>query len=185
MWSPSLIVVAFLIVGCSSQESSAQSHSPPRVGSSGEAPIPDAKPEGVRLGPIVLDGRDLLGDLGLRVEIYHPSPADVGMWLCYDENDDGVDDVRIPIELHLGKRRGWDEPEPYACPQELDGDFYFGGSEEDGSLLAPLRDLMGGGAFSLVVVDSLAADTGVVRTWSLHRRSSRNANTEGREVGQS
>ena len=165
------IVAASLVVGCANGDATPPSTSSISSGARWDISgvIPDAQPEGVRLGPVLLDQMESFEDVGLRVDIRHGSPADVEMWLCYDEDNDGADDVLVPIELHMGRRGGWDEPEPYACPQELDGEFYWGGVAS--SLLDELRGHESGGAFTLVVSDSLAGDVGVVRSWSMQHYS--------------
>jgi len=171
MWTMSVIVAsAALMLSCSNGEKSATSlraeggciaHDVPAL-------IPDATPDGVRLGPIAAPARaGYLGNVGLYLEINHPNPVDIGVWLCYDADNDGVEETRAEVEFYRGKRNGWDEPEPNACPVELSGHYYFGGNTDNASPFAVFRGLDAGGSFFLAVVDSLAADVGFIHGWTV------------------
>jgi len=166
-----IVATSALMLGCSNEERSPGNLLVESTRSSWDAPysVPDNTPEGIRLGAILIEGDGPLGDVGLRVEISHRNTADIGIWLCYDIDNDGSDDVRVPVEIHRGKKYGWDEQELHACPQQLNGNYYFSRSPTEGSPFAALRGIAAGGTFSLIVADSLATETGVVHGWSLHQ----------------
>jgi hypothetical protein len=173
MGNMNLIAVgAALVLGCSSGESVDTGH---RIQTAPAAcdvsvVIPDDTPEGIRLGPVAaLDGAKELGNIGLYLEITHPNAADVGVWLCYDENNDGVEEARAEVAFYRAKREGWAEREPSACPQGLSGRYYFGGDGSETSPFAVFRGLNAGGSFFLSVVDSLPAEMGIVHAWSIHQ----------------
>jgi subtilisin-like proprotein convertase family protein len=165
-----MLTGALLTLGCSNGEKFAtypQAESW-QVTWNAPAEIPDADTAGIRLGPLAVpESVGQLGDLGLYLEITHPNAADIRVWLCYDADNDGIEDIRVEAEFYRGKKTGWDQREPFACPQELSGHYYFGGGSAGDSPFAAFRGWNAGGSFYLTVVDSLPQETGIIQGWSV------------------
>jgi len=187
-----LAASAALMVGCSALAPDAPpiGGSPDRMSECGYerfsfdacTVIPDDDPAGLTIGPIhVPDDGSPLDGVVLRLDIAHVSPADLQLSIRYDSDDDGKPDAGAPLELHRARGNGWAAGEPHACPSRLDGTYYFEDDSPCGEgdvSLSAFDGMRPGGAFYLVVADTLADDTGVVRGWSVYMRR-----PEGRSAG--
>jgi hypothetical protein len=139
--------------------------------------IPDGDPAGVALGPIRIpkDGGAVEGVI-VSVSITHPSTGDLALRLGYDANGDGHPEAVATLEPHLARPGGWAVREPYACPREMRGVYYYrdepAGEYDDrgGASFSVFNGFPRGGSFTLTAVDSLAADEGVVLGWTVFLR---------------
>ncbi len=141
------------------------------------AAIPDARPGGIKIGPLRIPGSDGLDleEVILQVDIVHPCPGDVELWLLYDSDNDGAENARVPLELHRARTDRCATRDPFACPCRLDGIYYFREDRAhtlpDEISLALLDALPRGGLFYLGVADTLAKDLGEVRGWAVYVRA--------------
>lgn len=138
--------------------------------------IPDGDRAGVTIGPLAVrrDG-SAIEDVVLELDITHPCPSDVSLWLAYDEDNDGVSEVQTPIDLYLMRPRNRDASPGWACPVRLGGKYFVRHEPETEQLpdwepgsLAVFRGLDKGGSFWLRVVDSAAGDRGTVAGCTVH-----------------
>lgn len=130
--------------------------------------IPDADRRGIRIGPVATndEGTDL-SRLVLCLDIRHPAMGDLDVRLGYDADDDGNPEVSIPVEFFRSRTDPYAR-ELHACPASLDGAYFFRDSaDEDEQVFAAFRLLPRGHAFYLMVADTLAEDTGMVRGWAI------------------
>lgn len=130
--------------------------------------IPDANPRGIWLGPIFSSGDE--GDLSrvvLRLDIRHASTGDLAVRLAYDGDGDGVPDVSAPIEFFRARTDPGGR-EFHACPQSLDGIYFFRDSMDEAErAFTPFRSLPAGHAFFLSVADTLAQEAGTLVGWAI------------------
>lgn len=134
----------------------------------GQTAIPDGDARGLTLGPIAGGNRDeALIAVGLMVDLSHPRAAEVALHLCYDQDDDGWIDAEASVEFFRARRAGWSGAVANACPQSLDGAYYFRAAEPDDDPLQVFRGLRAGGRFYLSVADTLPMDIGTLRQWSV------------------
>ena len=131
--------------------------------------IPDGDRQGTLIGPVFTKDDGLnLGPVALRLDIRHPAVGDLDLWLAYDADGDGNPETRAPIEF-FRMRSDIRAEQLYACPQSLDGTYFFrDDAGEREALFAPFNVLRRGHAFYLAVVDSLAEDTGSVLGWAIY-----------------
>jgi hypothetical protein len=130
--------------------------------------IPDGDRRGILIGPIVPndDGTDL-SRVVLRLDIRHPATGDLDVRLAYDADEDGRPEFSVPIEFFRSRSDPMGR-ELHACPQPLDGTYYFRDSaDEQGQVFAAFQSLLSGHAFYLAVADTLAEDTGRVLCWAI------------------
>ncbi len=132
--------------------------------------IPDGDRRGIRMGPVVAsDGTDLSRVI-LRLNLRHPATGDLDVRLAYDADDDGRPEVTVPIEFFRSRSDSWAR-ELHACPQSLDGTYFFQDStEEQEQVFTAFQLLPPGHAFYLAVADTLAEDTGEVLSWAIHAK---------------
>lgn len=176
-----ITAVAVLLMGCSFEglsgvSSDGSGFAEPELRAAGfevaayrsSTTIPDGNPEGLILGP-VSDGnaRGVLSAVCLMVDLHHPNTADVALRLCYDQDNDGLFEVEADVEFFRASRDGWAGAPTNACPQSLDGAYYFRAVELGDDPLDLFRGLPGGGSFHLVVADTLSKDVGILRHWSV------------------
>jgi hypothetical protein len=143
--------------------------------------IPDAKDEGVTIGPINLpDDGQTIRNVILGLDVYHPHTEDLQLELGYDADRDGQCDATVEIELHLARGDAHTARALFACSLELDGVWYFR-DDADGSAKDPtgvslsdgvstfkvFKGLGSGGCFYLTARDTLAEDTGLIRDWMI------------------
>lgn len=131
--------------------------------------IPDGDCHGILIGPVLtVDNGSNLGPVVLQLDIRHPAAGDLDLWLAYDADGDGDPEARAPIEL-FRMRSGISAEQLYACPQSLEGCYFFrDGNGEGEALFAPFHALRRGHAFYLAVADTLAEDTGSVLGWAVY-----------------
>jgi len=130
--------------------------------------IPDGDHRGIVIGPLVIrdDGTDL-GRVVLRLDIRHPATGDLDLRLAYDADEDGRPEVSTPVEF-FHSRSDPRARELHACPQPLDGSYFFQDSaDEEVQIFAAFESLPPGHAFYLVVADTLAEDKGNVLGWAV------------------
>ena len=129
--------------------------------------IPDNDSRGILLGPLVTraDGDDL-GPVILRLDIRHSATVDLAVRLAYDADGDGKPEIQVPIEFYRS-RADVRAQELYACPQSLNGSYFFRDGTGDEPVLAVLQALPPGRAFYLAVADTLPGETGTVLGWSV------------------
>lgn len=144
--------------------------------------VPDAQPAGVVIGPVrITSAGTAISDVVLQVDIVHPCPGDIRLWLSYDSDNDGTEEARAPLELHKARTGRCDTRDPFACPCALDGTYYFREERErvgiDGASVSVFEGLPEGGCFYLGVADTLQEDTGAVRGWAVYVKQA-----EDREV---
>jgi len=144
----------------------------------GPTMIPDGDRAGVTIGPLAIrrDG-SLIEDVVLELDITHPCPSDVSVWLVYDADNDGVSEAQTPIDLYLARPKNRDASPGWACPVRLDGKYFFrhetvteGLPDWEPGSLAAFRGLDKGGSFRLRVVDAEAGDRGTVAGCTVHVR---------------
>ncbi len=176
-----IISTALLMVGCSFEGSTGASPGAPAIVAAvpcgpGLEPvamrtpsvIPDGDCEGLTLGPVSRgDNGEILGAVDLMVDLDHPNTADVALRLLYDQDNDGQIDAEAEVEFFRARRAGWSGAVANACPQSLDGAYYFSASGSDRDPLDVFRGLHAGGSFYLAVADTLAKDVGILRLWSV------------------
>ena len=141
--------------------------------------IPDGDRTGVSIGPIRIprDGGEVKGVI-VSVSITHPNTGDLALRLGYDMNNDGHAEAIAELEPHRARPGGWAVREPYACPLEMKGVYYYrdepaGEFDDRGDAsFSVFNGLPRGGSFILTVVDSLAADTGAVEGWTIFLKHS-------------
>lgn len=106
------------------------------------------------------------------MNIVHPSPADLRLWLAYDANNDGRMEARAPLELYQARTDRCADRDPFACPSALDGVYYFrdDGRRVDGPTLSLFDGLPRGGRFYLGAADTLRDNVGAVRSWAVYVR---------------
>lgn len=130
--------------------------------------IPDGDARGLTLGPIAGGSRDeVIRAVGLMVDLSHPSTADAALRLCYDQDNDGQVDAEAQVEFYRARRAGWSDAVANACPQSLDGAYYFRAAELGDDPLQVFRGLRAGGCFYLALADTLPQDVGTLRHWSV------------------
>ncbi len=142
-------------------------------------PIPDGDRAGVVVGPIRIpdDGNPVKGVI-LSISISHPYTGDLSLRLGYDENNDGVVEASAELEPHRARPGGWAVREPYACPAEMNGVFYYrdeppGEYDDRGDASFGVFDgLAKGGCFRLSAVDSLPEDKGTLLGWTVYLKGS-------------
>ena len=133
-----------------------------------QAVIPDGDAGGLTLGPIASGNRDeIIRTVGLMVDLSHPRTADAALRLCYDQDNDGQIDAEAQVEFFRARRAGWSGAVANACPQSLDGAYYFCAAELGADPLQVFRGLRAGGCFYLSVADTLPKDVGTLRQWSV------------------
>ena len=133
-----------------------------------QAVIPDGDARGLTLGPIAGGNRDeVFRAVGLMVDLSHPRAADAALRLCYDQDNDGQIDAEAQVEFFRARRAGWSGAVANACPQSLDGAYYFRAAELGDDPLQVFRGLRAGGCFYLSVADTLPKDVGTLRQWSV------------------
>jgi hypothetical protein len=135
--------------------------------------IPDARLAGITFGPLQVagDGHPLEGVI-LQVNIVHPCPVDVQLWLAYDSDNNGAENARAPLELHRARTDRCAGRDPFACPCRFDGTYYFRDDQGrlciDGPSLSLFDGLPRGGRFYLGVADTLPDDIGAIRGWAVY-----------------
>ncbi len=142
-------------------------------------PIPDGDRAGVVAGPIRIpdDGAAVEGVI-LSISITHHYTGDLDLRLGYDEDNDGIAEASAALEPHRARPGGWAVREPFACPAEMNGVFYYrddapGEYDERGDASFSVFDgLAKGGCFMLSAVDSLAEDTGTLLGWTVFLKHS-------------
>jgi hypothetical protein len=143
-----------------------------------QAVIPDGDAIGLTLGPIASGNRDeVFMAVGLMVDLSHPRAADAALRLCYDQDNDGQIDAEAQVDVFRARRAGWSGAVANACPQSLDGAYYFRAVELDDPMQI-FRGLRAGGCFYLSVADTLPEDVGTLRQWSV-RVECASATSEG------
>ena len=133
-----------------------------------QAVIPDGDARGLTLGPIAIGNRDdVLRAVWLVVDLSHPRAADAALRLCYDQDNDGQIDAEAEVEFFRARMAGWSGAVTNACPQSLDGAYYFRAADFGDDPLQVFRDLRAGGCFYLSVADTLPKDVGTFQQWSV------------------
>jgi hypothetical protein len=136
--------------------------------------IPDGNRTGVTLGPIrVPQDSGEVGGVIVSISITHPSTADLTLRLGYDADNDGHPEAIAYLESHRARPGGWAVREPYACPQEMKGVYYYrdepaGEFDDRGDASFSVFDrLPRGGSFTLTAADTLRADEGAIMGWTV------------------
>lgn len=194
------IIVASLLIGCkaggisSSNQLQDQAARNDALGNyerycfDASTVIPDGDPAGAVIGPLrTSGGGTLVGEIVLEISVSHSYTGDVVVELCYDADNDGQVDVKVPVDLFRSRLDPSTTGERLAYPMELEGSYYFRDDnpieaeewtratkgEPAGSELAPsrtfsaLRAFRSGGSFYLAMADTSAQNTGSVSSWSV------------------
>jgi hypothetical protein len=133
-----------------------------------QAVIPDGDARGITLGPIAIGNRsEVLRAVGLMADLSHPRAADTALRLCYDQDNDGQIDAEAEVEFFRASIAGWSGAVANACPQSLDGAYYFCAVDLGDDPLLVFRGLRAGGCFYLSVADTLPKDVGTLQQWSV------------------
>jgi hypothetical protein len=137
-------------------------------------PIPDGDRRGVAVGPIRTpdDGGTVAGVM-VSIQIMHPCTSDLAVRLSYDEDNDGLPEAAASLESYRARPGGWAVREPFACPAEMNGVYYYR-DEPPGAVGGPIDapfavfdGLERGGSFTLTATDSLAPDEGTLVAWTV------------------
>jgi hypothetical protein len=150
--------------------------------------IPDCDPGGLTLSLATDDDGATIDDVILGVEISHTWVGDLRVWLSYDLECDGTDDVGPVAALCRPALDGCAEDGCCGCSDDLGGLYYFSddaagplGEDCPGFLEAgcyapaidspaPLSVFDGqpkGGCFTLFTADGACADTGLISSWEV------------------
>jgi hypothetical protein len=133
--------------------------------------IPDGAPGGLLLGPLMTENDSSeLGAIMLRLDIRHPAPSDLDMWLAYDADGDGNPETRAPVEFHRS-RSDIHGQALHAFPRWAEGTYFFrDGLDDDNAAFQSFRALPRGHAFYLVVADTLAEYAGSIQGWAVYTK---------------
>jgi len=149
--------------------------------------IPDCDPAGVSFSTATDDDGATIDDVILSAEISHTWSGDLRLWLSYDLECDGTDDVGPVAALCRAGLDGCDADGCCGCSAEIGGVYLF---SDDGALplaedcvavepgcygvavdspnpLAVFDGQPKGGCFTLFAADGACADTGSVASWSV------------------
>jgi hypothetical protein len=129
--------------------------------------IPDNDRRGILLGPLFTQtDSGHLGQVVLRLDLRHQATEDLAVRLAYDADGDGTPEIQVPVEFFRARPDAQGQ-ELHACPESLNGSYFFRDGAGGEPFFAALRALPEGRAFYLAVADTLAGETGTVLGWSV------------------
>lgn len=136
--------------------------------------IPDGVRAGVAVGPMrIPDDGGLVDGLIVSISILHRHPGDLSLRVGYDENNDGVLEASATLESYRARPSGWTVREPFACPAEMNGVYYYRDEpvnefdDRTDAAFSVFNGLAKGGCFTLTAADSLPEDTGTLLGWTV------------------
>ncbi len=157
------------------------------------AGIPDCDPDGIMLGPLVLDGYYLITGVLLEVDIDHTWVGDLRLQLFFDEDCDGTPEVGpmaalcrpglagcdadgccgcsgnlVGIYHFVEPRTGIDPLGEPVCPGDFPPGCYAEAPDTEVSFGAMDSGSYFGGCFTLFAADGACADTGTIHEWAVH-----------------
>lgn len=178
-WTTTATMLAFGVLGCTSPHASITSaksadHDPgrgpldERFASCETVEIPDGDGRGIAIGPLfTADEAAELGPVTLRLDISHPATGDLDVRLGYDTDGDNAPEVEAPVEFFRARSEEHGVC-LHACPRCLDGVYYFRDCEhEQEQIFAGFEEFPRGGAFYLIVADTLAGEAGCLHGWEV------------------